>query len=558
MGDPPNKIPEEVEREAKRRLAEGESPEDLADDDDLPSRRTLYNFKSELEEQQALQEEMEEEVFRSSTEAGREDILEVLRMASVGVKADGEPKAKVETALNAIEMDSAWDDPHYVRDVLYDEANMTREWANRVVRKAFERPDFPYQEDQGDGRSGRDDSRQRGRRGSRSGGSGRGGGGRGRDSRRGGDGRGDDRRDGNSELRREMNQLRNTVSELTETVTEVVKDDQSDGQMVTIERNGVTMEVPANSPMAYQAMMGDDDGGDDEDFVTKLRQAKDAGIIPSADDFKQDDQPDMFEMLTKAREAGLIGDDGNDEAIEMMGEMMDEMSEQFAEAQSNVATQMSAAISQLAEEDDDDDDLTLEEVKELMEEERKEDKIDRLEQELNKTREEIREEINRSSRKSSDPTDDPEVVKHGREMEFRRDQLKSLNENVQQLPDQLARGVQEGLLPLFDRLQAQAGGGAQQLWSPPQEEPDTQPEYAPDPAAQQSPNAPSPQTAGAAGGGSAAGGYPDPDEPAAPAEGPESPNMGQDEPSAETEAHASDVRSKLGLDDDNDADGAEA
>jgi len=541
-----------------RRIADGESPEDLAEEDHLPTRRTLYNYKQEIEEQQERQEELEDEVFRSSTDAGREDILEVLQMASVGVKADGEPKAKVETALNAIEMDSAWDDPHYVRDVLYDEANMTREWANRVVRKAFGRPDFPYQEEGGGGRGGRDGERQRGRRGSRSGGYGSGGGSRGRSGRGGGDRRGDDRGGENSELRREMKQLRSTVSELAETVTEVAKEDQNQQQMVTIERNGATMEVPANSPMAYQAMMGDDDDGDDEDFVTKLRQAKDAGIIPSADDFQQDDQPDMFEMLTKAREAGLIGDDGNDEAIEMMGEMMDEVSEQFADAQQNVATQMSAAISQLAEEDDDDDDLTLEDVKELLEEERKEDKIDRLEQELDKTREEIREELNRSSRKPSDPTDDPEVVKHGREMEFRRDQLKSLNENVQQLPDQLARGVQEGLLPLFDRLQAQGGGPAQRLWSPPQEQQDAQPQYAPDPAEQQSPNAPSPQMAGEPGGAAAEGGYPEPEEPADAGRQQRSADMGQDEPSAETEAHASDVRDKLGLEDDGDADGAEA
>jgi len=158
MSDPPNKVDEEVRDEVKVRLSDGEKPDEIAEDDDMPSRRTIYNIKDELENEQQQQREMEAEVFRTETAADRDSIIGVLSKANVGIKQSGEPKAKVEKALNAIEFDDAWDDPHYVADTLVEEANMTREWANRVVRKAYDAPDFPYIEQ---GQEGISDDRKR-------------------------------------------------------------------------------------------------------------------------------------------------------------------------------------------------------------------------------------------------------------------------------------------------------------------------------------------------------------------------------------------------------------
>lgn len=558
MAQPGNKIPEETRNEVKRRLEEGESPEDLADDDDLPSRRTIYNIKDEMESEIAEREEMEKEVFRGTTEAGRDDIINVLELAGVGVKTDGEPKAKVKKALNAIEMDSAWDDPHYVRDILYDEAGMTREWANRVVRKAYDRPDFPYQ-DEGRNTHGEAEAAGRGRgrtRGRRGGSSRRSQ--RGRGGRRGGQ---QDRRDDRGEddqLRREMQQLRSTVSDLAETVAQTVEEDDKGEDTVTIERNGNTVEVPMSVALANGMLDGDDGGGDDKDFMDKLREAKEAGIIPDPEDFQQDDSPSMMEMMAQAKELGLVGDDDGEEAIEVVGEMMDEMSKQFAQAQEATAQQMSAALSQLAEEEDEDDDLSLEDVKELIEEERKQDKIDQLAEELNRTREELREELDNRKRRAVSPENDPEVVKHQREMDFKENQLEALNENIRTLPDQLSRGVQDGLLPLFKQMQLGAVAQESDIWSPPEGEGRGQPGYEPDPNRSSTATPESPDGRQDERGGPTEAGYPEPDSnPSAPQDAGAGP--AQDEPQqAKTAERARSVRDKLGLNDNDDNAGAEA
>lgn len=537
--DSPNRISDEVRREVWKRLQDGESPSDIADDDEMPSRKSVYNIKDEMEEKRERQEEMEKDVFRNSNEADRDSIISVLEQAGVGIKQSGEPKAKVAKALNAIDFDSAWDDPHYVADTLVQEASMTREWANRVVRKAYDMPDFPYIDQPGedDGQHG-GRSRQRSRRGRRQQrGQGRSQRGRGGRDRR--DRDRDDRNTENSQLRREMKQLRSTVSELAETVTEVAKDDATQ-ETVTVEKDGNVMELPANSPMAYQMMMDDGDGGDDEDFIDKLRAAKETGIIPDPDDFQQDDGDDMFEMLEKAKQLGLIGDDGSESEAEMMAEMMDEMSDKFAEAQANVATQMSAAISELADDDSDsDDDVTIEDLEQWWEEKQKEDELDRLESELSDMKRELRKQNNRHQEMSSDPQEDPDVVKKKIDTQHERDQLQMAQETIEKAPDRIAEGIQGGLLPLLDRMESKSGGGNHPAWSPPvpgQQQPD-RPQQAPtQPQQQRTPAQDS--------------GYPDADEGGARGAQDSDADLGEDEPSGVSEEDVGEVRKNLGLDAD--------
>jgi len=549
MGDAPNALSDEVITEVKTRLEDGVSAEDIIDDDDMPSRAKVYEIKKEWERETEQQEQMEKEVFEDRSEADRDTILDVLEQAGVGIKQSGEPKANVEKALNAIEFDSGWDDPHYVADTLEEEANMKREWANRIVRKAYDMPDFPRVGGQSGGRgSSRQPSRggqsQREQRRNRS-----------RDRQR-GDDRGRDRsRDNNQsggadpQLRKEMNQLRSTVSELADAVTEAVQDDDDDdAQMVEIEQNGKMMKVPYHVAVS-QGMLGNDNG-DGKDFMDKLRDAKEAGIIPDPDDFQNDNDDDMFDMLEKAESLGLIGDDDSADEIEVMSEMMDEMSEQFAEAQSNVATQMSAAISQLADEqDDEDEELTVDELEEWWEEKQKEDELDRLENELKQMRKELRGGPGRGYGDNADPESDPEVVKKRIDTEHEKDQLELAKETVDSAPDRIAEGVQKGLLPLLDRMQMAQGGG-NPMWSPPEEQQRGEPEYQPEQPDQQ------PQgqrnDAQQSGGQTAAESrdYPQPENEPATNGHAEPDGQEQTDQSNDIAERADDVRGKLGLDED--------
>ncbi len=480
MSDPPNKVDEDVRDEVKVRLSDGEKPDEIAEDDGMPSRRTIYNIKDELENEQQQQREMEAEVFRTETAADRDAIIGVLSKANVGIKQSGEPKAKVEKALNAIEFDDAWDDPHYVADTLVEEANMTREWANRVVRKAYDAPDFPYIEQ---GQEGISDDRKRGR-GRRQGRRSRGnqqGGRSSRDRGRGGRRDGRDQQDNeDSQLRKQMQQLQSTVSQLAEAIADDDDDDDdAAANMIEVEQNGKMMKVPYHVAVS-QGMLGNN-GGDDKDFMDKIREAKEAGIIPDPDDFQQDDGDDIFDQLEKLETLGVIGDDDGSEEVEVMREMMDEMSDTFAESQQAVATQMSAAISQLSEDsDDEDDELSLDDLEDWWEEKQKEDELDRLETELSSLREEIREQNKRGSRSPNDPDRDPEVVKQRDQLNHEKDQLELAKSTVEDAPEQIAKGVQDGLIPLLDRMQMGQGAGGGQMWTPPGGGGDDAPEYEPE------------------------------------------------------------------------------
>lgn len=500
MSDPPNKIPEEVVNEVKTRLANDESPEDIADDDAMPSRRKIYDIKSEWEAAREQQKQIEKDVFNDTNTAGREELVEVLNEANIGVTQAGEPKAKVEKALSAIDFDSAWDDPHHVANELVEEANMKREWANRIVRKTYDMPDFPYV-DRGpeDEHRGEPAPRSRGR------------GGDGTRSRRETRSQRDRRerteRDRGREqdpqtqqLQQQMQQLQSTVSDLAEVVSETVQeDDGQEADTVTVQRGEKEITVPTHVAIS-QGLLGER-RKEEKDFMDKLREAKNAGIIPDPDDFQQDDSPDITEVAQQLQDLGVIGDDDGNEEMEMLAEMMDEMSEQFAEAQESVAAQMSAAIGQLADDSDSEtEELTMEDLQEFWQQKEKEDKIDKLENELQQTREEIREEVKSSRRSSKSPDQDPEVVKQRDKLAHEKDQLEMVNDTLQTLPNQMTEAVRDGLLPLYKELQTGAAAGGNDLWTPPNEKEQHKPGYTPE-EVQRQPRQQEPQREG----------YPEPD-----------------------------------------------
>jgi len=550
MGEAHNALSDEVISEVKRRLSEGEIPEDIINDDEMPSRAKVFEIKKQWEQEKEQQEELEREVFQEESNADRETIIDVLEQAGVGIKQSGEPKANVQKALNAIDFDAAWDDPHYVADTLEEEASMQRQWANRVVRKAYGMPDFPRVDTRDDntgksrrpnrGRESTPNNRNR----------------RARDRDRGRDNNRDRRDDGQQsgggdpQLRKQMQQLQSTVSELANVVAdEVADDDDDDAQMVEIEQDGKTMKVPYHVAVS-QGLLGNDNS-DDKDFMDKLRDAKQAGIIPDPDDFQDDNDDDMFDMLEKAESLGLIGDDDSADEIEVMSEMMDEMSEQFAEAQSNVATQMSAAISQLADEqEEDEDELTVDELEDWWEEKQKEDELDRLENELKEMRKELRGGPGRGYGDNADPESDPEVVKKRIDTEHEKDQLELAKETVDSAPDRIAEGVQKGLLPLLDRMQMARGGG-NPMWSAPDETQRGEPEYRPEQPDQQPQGRRDDAQQSSDRTAAESREYPQPDnEPAA--NGQVEPN-GDDQTAQDDELaeRADEVRDKLNLDEDN-------
>jgi hypothetical protein len=461
----PNKIDDETRQEVIRRLEDGESPEDIKEDDAMPSRRSIYNIKKEYEKEKERQEELEREVFKDTSSAGRGDIVDALEQAGVGVKQDGDPKADVERALNAIDFDSAWDDPHYVADTLESEAGMTREWANRIVRKAYGMPDFPYVP------NGRDSSGPS--RPARRGRSGSGGGGPSqppqRNQRRNGAQRGrqQGQRDqqagqqSGSDVEQEIQQLRSTVQSLAQTVNQVAQEDQNDSQqMVTVTKNGNEVELPLHVAMQNGLLDDGDDGGDDGDFIDKLAAAKEAGLIPSQDDM-QDDSDGVEEFFQKAEAFGLLGDD--DAEDDAMVEMVEEMAETFQETQNAVAAQMNAAVSELAEESDDDDGaLTTEELEQWWEQKQKEDKIDTLHSEID----DLKSQVRKTNRRPNSPEDDPEVYQKKIDAELERDQMETAKELLDDAPEKIAAGIRDGILPLWDRMQT-ANGPDSPLWQEP-------------------------------------------------------------------------------------------
>lgn len=235
----------------------------------------------------------------------------------------------------------------------------------------------------------------------------------------------------------EVESLRREVRELKEAVVREGRG-QSGGQKIKVEaENGRMMEMT-------------------------IDQAEKAGFLDSGDG---DD--DLLETVRTLKELGVVGDDSGSEMASEIGQAIEAMGERQMQAQQQIAQSFQGAIDQMKEmEDDDDNDLSPDDIRSIINEEMKEDEIDRLESKLESMQSEFASELREAKKSNSSVMDDPEMFKTDREMELRREQLQTLNENAQELPTRFAALLRKGVIPMMEQMSDQNVGS--QLWSPPE------------------------------------------------------------------------------------------
>lgn len=364
----------------------------------------------------------------------------------------------------------------------------------------------------------------------------------------------------------EVEELREELEEVKEFLAAQAEEQgQAQSEMVTIQKDdGTVIEMPLQQAIEAGYL---DDQSDDEDFLDKMRKAQEAGIMPSPDD--GDDGDDLIETIQTLRELGLVGDDDEKEMASAIGEAIESLGEKQMQAQQQMSQNFSNVLNQMRDmQESEDDDLTPDDVQSIIEDTLKEDEVERLERELQSMRSEFRDSLENVARRSGDATDDTEFMKVDREMEFRENQMETLNENLKELPKQLSMAVQQGVLPAVKELQSNQPGAGNPLWSPPQQQQRQQPGFTPDTvgggqqqqaAAQQRAQQRAQQQAAAQQRAQSQRVEEMPQaEQAEPQAEQAAQGMGQEEPESGTEERATDVREKLGLEDDNDQEPVEA
>lgn len=234
----------------------------------------------------------------------------------------------------------------------------------------------------------------------------------------------------------EVESLRREIDELKEMVAGGA-DNQSASQKIKVEsENGRMMEMT-------------------------IDQAEKAGFLDSGDDGN-----DLLETAKLLKELGLIDDDDGSEMASEIGQAIESLGEHQMQAQQQIAQNFQTVLDQMQEmQEDSDEDVTRDDIREVINEEMKEDEIDRLERQLKSMQSEFSSELREAKKSNSSVMDDPEMFKTDRELEFRRQQLETLNENMQEMPTRFAAALNKGVIPLLEQMD-DANRGAQ-LWEPP-------------------------------------------------------------------------------------------
>lgn len=350
--------------------------------------------------------------------------------------------------------------------------------------------------------------------------------------------------------------LQEQVEQLTEVVQEAVGDG-SNGQKVTVEReDGTSVTMPLEQAV-QMGLIGDD--GDDDGFIEKLAKAKDAGLIPDESDFQQDDSRSLEETVQLLDNMGVINDDSGEDMADAIGEAIQHLGEKQAQAQQQMSQNFAQVLDQMREmQAEDEEDLTADDVQSIINEELKEDEVDRLERQLKDMRSSFTKELREAKRAGTDGIEDPDYLKTDRKMEFQEKQLETINDNLREIPKEVGMTVREALVPAFKELQHSTPGEGHPLWSPPQQQGEGQPGFVPQTVTEPTQQERRPQQPVSEP--ERERGYPEPGgepEPEPRAEQ-ESQGMGQQNPEQGTEERGREVRKKLGLEDSNDNQQAEA
>ena len=528
---------EQIE-EVKKRLRDGESARSISDDFDV-SHTTINNYADELEEEIELEKRVKETSGPT---------IEDVREAADSVPGIGD------ATLDAVEemadtRPKILEDPNELYKYINRLTDLEHDWIDHIVKATFPHMDDPSgQPDQTQaspgyypgGGGGQQPSASYNPQGGQQGYNPQGG------QQQGGGGQQD-----------EIAELKQTVNKLAEAVTEDQQQDGS-GDMVEVElEDGRTIRAPPHSPIVQQNLGG---GSDDDDFLEKIKKAQEAGVLPKPDDGDDGGTDDMMEMIAKLRELGILDDD-SEEMVEVMSEQMGQVVDQVAEAQKMTANQISTAMEEIARQENESDDgeqLSREEVQEILEEERKKDKIDRLEEKLEERTEQLEEQVSRRTSMNANGENDPEVIKQEREYDFRETQLEAVNQNFERVLEELPHAIREGVVPAVKALDDSDLPTTPGLWTPPEGGRRGPPQAAQAPPRQRQGGGQAQQEPPAQPPAEPDEGYPDA-EPGQPNQKPEpepEPEQTQDENAIEERAQ--DVRSTLGLDDDADAEEAEA
>lgn len=350
--------------------------------------------------------------------------------------------------------------------------------------------------------------------------------------------------------------LQQQVEQLTETVQQMAEDDD-DEQMVTVtQENGNEVTMSLDQAMAM-GLVGD--GNDEPDFIEKLAQAKEAGLIPDESDIQQDEGRSLEETVSLLDDMGVLGDDSGEDMADAIGQAIQHLGEKQMQAQQQMSQNFSSVLEQIKDmQTTEEEDLTADDVQQIINETLKEDEVDRLENQINNMRSEFKRELRDQRQGPQVGVEDPEYLKTDRKMQFREKQLDSINENLRELPKEVGMTVREALVPAMKELTHGEGGAGHPLWSPPDGAAGGQPGFTPQTVPEtttpeRKPKKPQPS-------GRSERGYPEPDtqpepepEPAEPQQG-----MGQQQPTPSAEEKGREVREKLGLEGDDDDNKVEA
>lgn len=441
----PRSIPDDVREEVETRLRAGETPYKIAEDTDDISEGSVYAIRDEIEEELREKQEMEEGIFRGGPSVTVDDFEDVFKELGVGVRdSDGQLKAAVKRALAAIEMEKATEDPYHARDILFDEGQLDWKWAGRIVSKVFDMPNFP--------RGEQTEQRTPSGYGQRAG---PGGGGPplGYGQRQGDYGGGYPQGYGQGPPQSQQpywaHQLQQQQEEQTkalEAVAGALKEDRSreNGEMIEVQRvtdDGDTevVRVPSNSPRAAELLGGDSQ----DDMLTMLARAKEAGLIPDPSDFTPDEGPSLTDQIQELRELGILGpDESVREGLEAVAEAQKASTQQFQQALREVR--------QMAETRDESDPLTAADVNEILDEKLTKAERDQLRDELRQLREEVRAgDSNFIMPQGSDSplTDDADVLTRHIDRQAERDQLRTVehagDKFVEKGIPELRQGIRE-------------------------------------------------------------------------------------------------------------------
>jgi len=197
--------------------------------------------------------------------------------------------------------------------------------------------------------------------------------------------------------------------------------------------------------------------------------------------------------------------------------------------------------------EDTQEELTLSDVEEGIESKLTKSETESLRQEMESKIESLQESISSRKRRQPEGKLDPEYLKTDREMEFRERQLDAINDNLTEIPKEVAEGVRDGILPALKEVKMLQEVSDEPLFTPPIPQPPGQPSYTPpvskesrrgqqQPAPQPERPQRRPEQAADGRGGDAQ-----------PQEEDDKPTFGEETPETVSQADAEDVREKLGL-----------